>query len=122
MTSRGDSAIPRQEPPRAPEPKAGLAQNLRRLFRNAVKALTHREPAPSPKSKRKKRGETDKAFHMTAPEITARGAVSWLAERAKHFVWDTLHWLHLWEWNRAEECDDVHHDRSHVNSDFSPHL
>ena len=56
-----------------------------------------REPAPKPKYKRRRRDETDKAFRMVVKEITLRRAVSGLAERARHFVWDTLHWLHLWE-------------------------
>lgn len=100
---------------------AGLGENLKRLFRKAVKAVTGREPAPNPKPKRRKRGETDKAFYMAARETTAWSAVSWLAERAKEFVWDTLHWLHLWEWNGVEQFEDVDNDATDSNSDFSPH-
>jgi hypothetical protein len=99
----------------------GLGENLKRLFRKAVKAVTQREPMPQPKSKRRRSGETDKAFRMVVKEITLRRAVSRLAERARHFVWDTLHWLHLWEWNGTEEFEDVHHDNPDANSDFSPH-
>jgi hypothetical protein len=86
-----------------------------------VKALTRREPAPEPKPKRRRSGETDKAFRMVVKELTLRRAVSRLAERARHFVWDTLHWLHLWEWNGTEEFGDADQDASHTNSDFSPH-
>jgi hypothetical protein len=100
---------------------AGLGENLKRLFRNAVKALTRREPTPMPKSKRRRSGETDKAFRMVVKEITLRRAVSRLAERARHFVWETLHWLHLWEWNGTDEFEDADQDTSHTNSDFSPH-
>jgi hypothetical protein len=100
---------------------AGLGENLKRLFQNAVKALTRREPAPKPKPKRRRRDETDKAFRMVVKEITLRSAVSRLAERARHFVWDTLHWLHLWECNGTEEFEDADHDGSQTNSDFSPH-
>jgi hypothetical protein len=101
---------------------AGLGENLKQLFRKAVKALTGHEPAPKPKSRRRKSGETEKAFYMAAREIAVRSAVAHLVERAKEFVWDTLHWLHLWEWNGAEELQDGHHDHSDTNSDFSPHL
>jgi hypothetical protein len=100
---------------------AGLGENLKQLFRKAVKALTRPEPAPKPKSKRRRSGETDKAFRIVVKELTLRHAVSRLAERARHFVWDTLHWLHLWEWNGTEEFEDAHQDNSDANSDFSPH-
>ena len=120
--SRGDSEIPRQEPPRTTEPKPrGLGQNLKQLFRKAVKALMGRKPTPKPKRRRKSSGETERAFAMVARELAFRHTIAQLAERAKEFVWDTLHWLHLWEWNGAEEFEDGHPHASDENSEFTPH-
>lgn len=55
--SRDGANLPRLEP------KTG-ATSLRQLFRRVVDAITHRDPAPAPKRKRRRTEETRGAFTM----------------------------------------------------------
>jgi len=50
---------------------AGLGENLKRLFRKAVTALTQREPSPKPKRRRKRTEDTYGLFKKLAMKILA---------------------------------------------------
>jgi len=75
------------------------------------------------KSRRSRSGETSGAFKMAAPRMTRRSATRAIIFHAADLVWDTLHWLHLWDendpLNTMDSCDDFLH---RGQDDFSLHL
>jgi hypothetical protein len=123
MTSRADSGIPRQEPERTTtEAKpARFADTVRRQFREVMKHLTGTAPEPQPQRRRRRTEDTGRGFRMAAMNLMRRTTRP-LISRTAAFMWDTLTWLHLWEWNATanspEVCDDVQHTEQHP---LSPH-
>jgi hypothetical protein len=85
---------------------------IKKLFRTAMKAVTHRveeKPAPS----RRRRGESGRAFGRTSRQLMHRvtrfGPEAYAAATA--FL-DTVEWLRLWHDNEpAGESLDLHSDR-----------
>jgi hypothetical protein len=102
----------------AAPPRAANSGTLRRLFRQAVKALTGREAeAPKPKKSGRRRDDTGRQFISTANRLThlrvrAAAALPWLA--------DTLDWLNLWQPGGTELIDDL--SQSAANNYLSPRL
>ena len=100
------------------QPKAGIKGALRRLFRQAVKAVTGRDPAPVPtKSKRRGSEDTGRRFTKAAHRLThwragTFAAVLWLA--------DTLDWLNLWHPGGTDPTDDL--SQGPPNNHLSPRL
>lgn len=70
---------------------------MRRQFRELVQCLTHRQPAPRPASRRRRSGETGRAFRLAARKII-RGAVRLPAEAyvVPPFLFGTMDWLNPW--------------------------
>jgi hypothetical protein len=68
MTSWGDSSSPRPTQDRS---KSSLAGMLKQQFRQLVKVLTDREPAPAPKRKTRRTEETRRGFKM-ARDLTQK--------------------------------------------------
>jgi hypothetical protein len=105
------------------QPKAGFGGAIRRLFRQAVKALTQRDPAPTPakKSGRRRNGETrGPHFRRAANRLTRMRtrpafapAMLWLAE--------TLDWLDLWHPGAGDELTGER-DADRPNNHLSPRL
>lgn len=75
-----------------------------------MKALTEPKASPSARGKnRSRRGETSGAFKLAAPRMTRRVVARTAFFHAVDFLWDTLHWLHLWDNNdyaHTEVCSD----------------
>jgi hypothetical protein len=100
--------------------KAGIGGALKRLFRQAVKALTGRETdAPAPKkSGRRRSGEnTSRRFTKTAARLT-RWRLNQRVGPALIWLTDTLDWLDLWQHN--ELTDEVPQETH--NNHLSPRL
>jgi hypothetical protein len=87
---------------------------LRRQFRELVKAITDKAPAPEPKpSRRKRTDETRGGFVMAARKIT-RHAVRLPAEAyaaTASYLSHTLDWLNPWHHDSSSEPDE---DFSHA--------
>lgn len=82
-----------------------IRETLRREFRAAVNAITHKAPAPEPKpSRRKQTDETRGGFKMAA-RITHRAArlPREAYAVANAYLTDTLDWLNQWHHHDAEE-------------------
>jgi len=78
---------------------------IRRLFRAAVKAVTRRAEEPAPEPRRRRSGETGKAF-ASAAKSALRRAVRIPANAcatAAVYLADTLDWLNLWQDNAAND-------------------
>jgi len=76
---------------------------LRRQFREIMQRLTHRSPAPEPKPRRRRAGETGRGFRLAARKITRHAVRSILTPLAQSIPlpgWDVLSWLQQWA-----ECD-----------------
>jgi len=94
--------------------KAGFGGAVRRLFRQAVKALTRREPVPAPKKSTRRGGDTGRDFIRAAGRITRRRtrqagatAMLWLS--------DTLDWLDLWHPTAGSSEPNDDHPASRPN-------
>jgi hypothetical protein len=79
--------------------RPGIGAAIRRLFRQAVKALTDRDPVPAPKKSGRRRSgdDTGRRFTMVAARLT-RMCVRPASAAATALLWlsDTLDWLDLW--------------------------
>jgi hypothetical protein len=78
------------------------------MFRQAVKAITRRtEDEPRPQTRRR-RGESDRAFRMTARAALRRVARPQAFASATAYLADTLDWLNLWANGNddSELCDN----------------
>lgn len=95
MTSRGDCGIPRQEPERN-APKQSLGQAIRLKFREAMKRLVDRAPAPKPQARRRRGGEAVGLFRLAARSILRPVSRLPIVSQTIGFLQDTLTWLHLW--------------------------
>ena len=124
MTSRGNWEPPgkNQNPAtdrNAPQP----AGTLRRQFRECVNRLTGHSPAPQPKPRRRRTGDTGRAFKVTAMRIMRRTVRLPVMAYAVASMWDTLDWLNPWECNDTFSTNEFgngfHHTEPH---DLSPHL
>lgn len=102
-----------------------FAEMLKTAFRDAMKALTHRDDEPKPEAKRRNSGEdTTGGFTLAARQIMSRKVTLPVAayEAAIEFLSDTLDWLnpfHHDEFGGAsfdEEFQPQEHDH------FSLHL
>jgi hypothetical protein len=99
--------------------KAGIGGALKRLFRQAVKAVTGREidaPAPKKSGRRRAGDDTARRFSKTAARLTRLR----LRPAASSLLWltDTLDWLELWHNN--ELADDPPQEAP--NNHLSPRL
>jgi hypothetical protein len=78
---------------------------LRQLFRAAVKAVTRRAEEPAPEPRRRRGGETGKAFAIVAKSVLRRVVrlPSNAYATATAYLADTLDWLNLWQDNAAND-------------------
>jgi len=106
MTSWGDCGIPRLEPERN-APKRSLGQAIRSKFREAMKRLLNRAPAPRPKARRRSNGETVGALRLAAAAILSPISRPPFVAPAAAFLHDALTWLHLWERNENTDHHNV---------------
>ena len=71
-------------------------------------ALFRLLPSSQRKTCRHRKGETHGGFRQAARHAMHRT----IAQTAEAFLWDTLAWLNLWDWNDPasanETCDSVH--------------
>ena len=122
--SRGDSAISRQEPEqrlKADTNKSSAGQTMKRLFRDAIKAIARRDPEQQPKRRRRRGGEdTSRAFTM-AKKILRPVFRYPAAQKALAFLADTLDWLHLWQHDADSNLTEEIHHHPEQNHLF-PHL
>lgn len=95
MTSWEIGEISQQEPPPATNQKR--PQHFREIlweqFREVVRALTQR-PAPRPKPGRRRTESADRGFRAIARSLVRR-----VFESGCSNGWDTVLWMHLWEYN-----------------------
>ena len=100
-----------------------FGQAIKTLFRQAVKALTHRDPAP-PRTRRRRTEETGRAAFTRAAGKTMRATTRQpVIAAAASFMWDTLAWLHLWEGNDLGITYEIYDDQKHSGHDhLSLHL
>jgi hypothetical protein len=89
-----------------------IAGTIKRLFRTAVKAVTHRDE-DKPQPTRRRRGESGRAFGRASRQLMRRvvrfGPEAYAATTA--FL-DTVEWLRLWHDNEpVGESLDLHCDR-----------
>lgn len=99
MRAAGNWRTPRGEEPNAPRKRGG---QVKRLFREAGKALAGPAPAPQPKPRRRRTGDTGRAFRMAARHLTRRNPLAALLRNLAHAVWHALDWMHLWNWNSPD--------------------
>jgi hypothetical protein len=87
---------------RAPKPQPRVS---RADFRAAAK-MTKRVEAEGPKPRRRRSGETGRAFMPAARAIVRRTIAPPIVSyaRATAYLADTLDWLNLWQDNSADEC------------------
>jgi hypothetical protein len=102
---------------------ASFGQAIKTLFREAIKALMHRDPVAQP-TRRRRTEDTGRAAFTRAAGKTMRPAAKQPIIANAAFMWDTLAWLHLWEWNdptgNNEICEDFQYaEPQHY---LSPHL
>jgi hypothetical protein len=102
-----------------------LSGQIRRLFRETVKALTRPEPeapAPPKKSGRRKEGETrGRQFRRVARRITRWRLLSQSDDGATLWLADTLDWLDLWHPTTGSEIGGEEADNRPDNH-LSPRL
>jgi hypothetical protein len=84
----------------------GFGAAIKQLFRE-VKALLTAE-APAPQLRRRRRGETDRAFQIAAYKLMHRVAHIPLEAyaRATHYLADTLDWLNQWHHHDNDTHDE----------------
>ena len=99
----------------------GLAASMKRQFRAAVSALFKRTPSPQPQGRRRRTGETEGTFRMTARYLLRPIIRLPAFSRAVGFLSDTLPWLHLWEWNEVPDQDFATNTASDTGNHLSPH-
>jgi len=104
MTSWGDSGIPRREPKRNARSLGGA---LRAKFREVMKRLADRAPAPAARARRRSSGETTGAFRLAADAILRPISQLPFVAHAAAFLYDAFTWLHLWERNEDTDQHDV---------------
>jgi hypothetical protein len=108
------------------QPKAGIGGAIRRLFRQAVKAVTGRKAdAPRPKKAgRRGTGEdgAGRLFYRVAQRLTrSRVRPAYPAASALLWLADTLDWLDLW--HPAGSIDPANDaSQEAINNDLSPRL
>ncbi len=100
-----------------------FAETLKQAFRDAMKALTHRDDEPKPEVRRRKSGEdTTGGFTLAARQIMSRTVTLPVAayQTAIHFLSDTLDWLNQWDDQTHTEDDDLdgafQHGEHHTES------
>ena len=100
-----------------------FGQAIKTLFREAVKALMHRDPAP-PRTRRRRTEDTGRAAFTRAAGKTMRPPTRQpVIANAASFMWDTLAWLHLWEGNDLGNTYETYDDHQHTGRDhLSLHL
>jgi hypothetical protein len=97
---------------------------LKQLFREVKKVLTCKAPAPEPtKQRRRRTEETRGSFRLEAVNVMRRSLRLPAAAHAAAFMWDTLHWLHLWHWNDPASTQEAYDDDFHYAEQhhLSPH-
>jgi len=91
---------------------------IKRLFRAAVKAVTRRhEDEPTP-ARRRRRGETGRAFYAAGRTLLYRAR--WLppqAFAAARFLSDTIDWLTYWhpDTSSNDPCDNLDKHRNDLS-------
>lgn len=101
--------------------RAAFTETLRREFRAAVNAITHKAPTPEPKPSRRKRTDETRGGFKMAARITHRAArlPHEAYARAEAFLSHTLDWLNQWH----HHDHDAHEDFQAAPSDhLYPHL
>src|SRR5664279_1180109 len=96
------------------KPRPAFTETLKRQFREMVKAITNKTPAPEPTQPRRRREDTGRAaFRMAAGKIMRRAVrIPAAAYAAATYLWDTLDWLNPWQNDTAstsELGEDFHY-------------
>jgi hypothetical protein len=100
--------------------KAGISGALKRLFRQAIKAVTGREtdaPAPKKSGRRRSGEDTRRRFTKATVRLTRWRPIQTVAP-ALIWLTDTLDWLDLWQHN--EPMDEAPQETH--NNHLSPRL
>ena len=123
-TNANDESLGTREPqsdnqsfPTNSRKTTSFGQAIKTLFRQAVKALMHRDPSP-PRTPRRRTEDTGRAAFTRAAGKTMRPATRQPVIAAAAFMWDTLVWLHLWEGNdlgSTYEIYDNHDGQDHLS-------
>ena len=116
MISReGARPLPGDNQERKPRPT--FTEALKRQFRELMKAITNKPPAPQPVQRRRRTEDTGKAFRMTARKMMRRAArIPAAAYTATAYLWDTLDWLNPWQHDASstsELDEDCQHGEQH---------
>lgn len=110
MSREGTRHLPGDKQERKPRP--AFTETLKRQFREMVKAITRKPPAPEPTQPRRRTEDTGRsAFRMAARKIVRRAArlPPEAYAVATAYLSNTLDWLNEW-----------HHHDSDVHEDFQP--
>ena len=103
------------------QPKAGAGGTLRRLLRQAVKALVQRAPAAIPRKSRRRGGDdTARRFTRAAARLTRLRVRAFRVAAALPWLADTLDWLNLWQPDAGEWLDNL--PQEPPNNQLSPRL
>jgi hypothetical protein len=120
MTSReGTRHLPGDKQERKPRP--AFTETLKRQFRELVKAITRKAPAPQPVQRRRRSEDTGRAFRLAAGK-TLRRAARLPAEAyvvATAYLSDTLDWLTQWHHHDSDPDEDF---QPSVSDHLYPHL
>jgi hypothetical protein len=127
---RSDPSIPPTDRKARPPAYAGVT--LRRQFREVVKTLTHKAPAPQPTPRRRRTEETRGGFRLFARKIMRRIMQKPTPPPETSPVWDAMTQQHFWgDYFLTDDNDtgpgDFYQDCARPEafqecSGFSPHL
>lgn len=119
--ARANSETHESQPPAKADAKPpSLAENIRSLFRAAIKSLTRRGPDPPQPKKARRKDETARGFEVAARAVLGRVARLPVFQQF-HQNWDAFTWLKIWEYDNSEGMDCHQDTVQNANSDFSPH-
>jgi len=119
MSREGTRHLPGDNQER--KPRSAFTETLKRQFRETVKAITRKAPAPEPKPSRRKRTDETRGGFKMAARITRRAArlPPQAYAVATAYLSHTLDWLNQWHHHDS----DVHEDFQPAPSDYLyPHL
>jgi hypothetical protein len=102
------------------KPRPTFAETLKRQFRELMKAITNKPPAPQPVQRRRRTEDTGTAFRMAARKMMRRAArIPAAAYSATVYLWGTLDWLNPWQHDASstseldEDCQ--HGEQNHLS-------
>ncbi len=91
--------------------RRGLIGTLKQLFRDAMRCLTHKAPAPEPKAQRRRKTEDTRGFKLAARTIF---------RRVFRMPVIDLHTPELWQWNNPDGAHEAAVDLQYTEPNHLP--